>query len=311
VPADLFSALDENTAPDGGYLNTDTGVNPLGDRTMLFMPYCTQDVHIGGGTTNVFPSITIHRYGGLNVRAALAYLRDVLWAAQNADESGGWQPQDLEVFFAGESAGGFGVQYNYHWALDDLGWPKTTAVPDSALSLDNGGLGVAYLGTLVKPATGIGWNLAPMLPTYCQDGTCGLGPVIQSATSPRLTGPFQQILNMSNQVDDTQVSTTFFSDIPSWVNAMRASYCAQRGKNRIHYFLPGEDTSIHTMLRSDLRYTTLTAEGVSARDYVAAAMTNPASVVDRVDPGADIETTYPGVNPFPCSVGSPSGAFLD
>jgi len=313
VPASLFSALDEGV-PDGGYLSTDSNVNPMSERTMLFMPYCTQDVHIGGGTTSVFPSKTVYRFGGINARAALSYLRDVVWAAQNRDESGGWQPQDLEVFFAGESAGGFGVEYNYHWALDDLGWPKTTAVPDSALSLDNGQLlGVAALGALVKgTANPYGWNLGPMLPTYCQAGNCGLGPVIQSATSPRLSGPFQQILNLSNQVDQAQVSTTYFSDIPSWVNAMRTAYCAQRGKPGIHYFLPGDDTPIHTMLRDDPHYTTLAAGGVVVRDYVSAAMSNPASVVDEVDEGANIDAAYPGVNPFPCSgVGSPSGAFLD
>jgi hypothetical protein len=309
---DLFSALDEGE-PTGGYLSTDSLVNPLSDRTMLFMPYCTQDVHIGGGTTSTFPSVTVRRFGGINVRTALDYLRDVLWAAQNSDESGGWQPGALEVFFAGESAGAFGVQFNYHWALDDLGWSQTTAAPDSALSLDNGQvLGVASLGALVKgTANPYGWNVAPMLPTYCQAGNCALGPVIQSATSPRLTGPFQQILNISNQVDSTQVSTTYFSTTPAWVNALRASYCAQRGKQGIHYFLPGEDTSIHTMLRDDPRYTGLSADGVDVRDYVAAAMSSPASVVDRVDEGDDIETTYPGVNPFPCSVGSPSGAFLN
>ena len=151
-----------------------------------------------------------------------------------------------------------------------------------------------------------------MLPTYCQAGNCGLGPVIQSATSPRLSGPFQQILNVSNQVDQAQVSTTYFSDIPSWVNAMRTAYCAQRGKPGIHYFLPGDDTPIHTMLRDDPHYTTLAAGGVVVRDYVTAAMSNPASVVDEVDEGANIDAAYPGVNPFPCSgVGSPSGAFLD
>ena len=312
VSPDLFSALDDGQ-PTSGYLSTNPAVNPMSDRTMLYLPYCTQDVHIGGGTTSTFPSITVYRYGGLNVRAALRYLRDVLWAAENADESGGWQPQDLEVFFAGESAGGFGVQYNYHWVLDDLGWPKTTSVPDSALALDNGSaLGVSSLGALVKgTANPYGWNVAPMLPTYCQAGNCAVGPVLQSATSPRLTGPFQQFLNLSNQVDQTQVSTTFFSGIPAWVNALRASYCAQRGTPGVHYFLPGEDTPIHTMLRDDTRYTTLSAGDVVVRDFVSAAMANPASVVDEVDEGLSIDVTYPGVNPFPCSVGSPSGAFLN
>jgi hypothetical protein len=303
VPARLFNALDDDQ-PDGGYLSTNPAVNPFSDRTMLFMPYCTQDVHIGGGSTSVFPSLTVHRFGAVNARAALSYLRDVLWAAMDADEPGGWQPDDLEVFFAGESAGGFGVEYNYHWMLDDLGWPKTTAVPDSALALDNGTpLSVASLGLLVSgTANPFGWNVKTTLPPYCLAGNCGVGPVIQTATSPRLTGPFQQILNLSNQVDDGQVGTTFFSTTPQWVNAMRTAYCSMKGTPGIHYYLPGIPTPIHTMLRDDDRFTGMAADGVTVRDFVSAAMANPASVVDRVDAGAAIDAAYPGVLPFACAV---------
>jgi hypothetical protein len=303
VPANLFSAADDGE-PDEGYLSTNPAVNPFSDRTMLYMPYCTQDVHIGGGATSVFPGITVHRHGGVNVRAALAYLRDVLWAATNAGEDGGWQPDRLEVFFAGESAGAFGVQYNYHWMLDDLGWPQTTAVPDSALALDNGGpVSVAALGALVSgTANPFGWNVKPMLPAYCQAGNCGVGPVLQTATVPRLSGPFQQFLNLSNQVDSTQVGTTYFTATAPWVNALRTSYCAQAGTPGIRYFLPAVPSSIHTMLRDDTRWTTLAADGVTVRDFVADAMANPAGVVDRVDAGVGIEAAYPGVAPFACAV---------
>ncbi len=298
----LFAATDGE--PDGGYLSTNPAVNPFSERTMLYLPYCTQDVHIGGGATSVFPGITVHRYGGLNVRAALAYLRDVLWAAMDESEPEGWQPDQLEVFFAGESAGGFGVQYNYHWMLDELGWAQTTSVPDSALALDNGGpVSVAVLGALISgDANPFGWNVRPMLPPYCQAGNCGVGPILQNATVPRLAGPFQQFLNLSNQVDSTQVGTTFFSGTVPWVNAMRASYCAQAGTPGIRYFLPAVAASIHTMLRDDTRFTTLSADGVSVRDFVAAAMANPAGVVDRVDEGAGLGVAYPGVAPFPCAV---------
>ena len=62
----------------------------------------------------------------------------------------GWRPDRLRVLFGGESAGGFGVMYNYHYPLDDLRWTYTTALPDSGLALDNGALGVRVLGTLIS-----------------------------------------------------------------------------------------------------------------------------------------------------------------
>lgn len=306
VPPELFQA--DEGQPDGGYLSTDPAVNPFHDWTMLFMPYCTQDVHIGGGATTAFPGgLQVHRFGALNARAALRWLRDVLWAALEAEDPEGWRPDRLRVMFAGESAGAFGVEYNYHYPLDELRWANTTGFPDSGLALDNGGLlSVRNLGLVVGPPTGpLAWNANAMLPSYCLAGDCAVGPVIQRATAPRLLGtPWQQILNISNQVDSTQVSTTFFSGIPAWTNALRSAYCDERDEPGLFWFLPAESGSIHTMLRSDSRFTTLAADGVVVRDWVAAAMNDPASVTDRVDEGT-LTVDRPGVLPFPCTLGGP------
>lgn len=303
VPASLFNAID-NTQPDTGYLSSDPVVNPLNDWTMMFLPYCTQDVHIGNGTTSAFPSITVHRFGGINVRTSLRYLRDVLWAAVDADSPEGFRPDRLTVLFAGESAGAFGVDFNYQYVLDDLGWSHTTAAPDSGLGLDNHqALGVAALGLVAQVATPpLGWNTRPLQPPYCLAPNCAVGPILQAATAPRLKAvPEQQILNVSNQVDATQVSTTFFPALPSpaWTNELRAVYCALQGTNGIHWFLPASSTPIHTMLRTNSRYTGLLADGVSPAQYLAAAFADPDGVADRVDEGT-LVTDYPGVLPLAC-----------
>jgi len=309
TPANLFTATDEGQ-PGGGYLNTNPAVNPFSDWTMLFMPYCTQDVHIGGGLSSVFsPSLTVHRFGAINVRAALRYLRDVLWTAMEAEDPDGWSPDQLTVFFAGESAGAFGVQYNYHYALDDLRWPNTMAVPDSGLALNNGGVGVAALGALISTETNpLGWGTKPYQPPYCLASNCAVGPVVQAATQPRLTGPYQRFLNLSNQVDNTQVSTTLFANTASFVNVLRANFCANVDEPRIHFFHPASTSSIHTMLRSNSLYQTLTAGGVVLRDWLADAVADPTSVVSQADEGT-LVTDYPGVDPIAC-LGSPSGAFV-
>lgn len=310
TPANLFTATDEGQ-PTGGYLNTNPAVNPFSDWTMLFMPYCTQDVHIGGGLSSVFSeSLTVHRFGAINVRAALNYLRDVLWAAMEAEDPDGWNPEQLTVFFAGESAGAFGVQYNYHYALDDLRWPNTMAVPDSGLALDNGGIGVAVLGTLITTETNpLGWGTRPYQPPYCLGSTCAVGPVLQTATVPRLQGPYQRFLNLSNQVDNTQISTTLFTSAASFINVLRTDYCARKDVPRTHFFYPASSTPIHTMLRSNSLYQTLTAGGVTLRDWLADAFDDPTGVESEADEGT-LVADYPGVNPIACA-GSPSGAFLE
>jgi hypothetical protein len=132
-----------------------------------------------------------------------------------------------------------------------------------------------------------------------------VGPVIEMTTSPRLEAtPWQQILNVSNQVDATQSNTTVFANLVVWINAVRTNYCDERGQTGIHFFLPASSSSIHTMLRNNTLFQTLSAQGVAVRDYVFGAMTNPAAVVDRVDEGT-IVADRPGVNPIPCALPPP------
>lgn len=303
VPASLFEAQSDYqpNGPTGGIFSTDSNVNPFYNYTMMALPYCTQDVHFGGGGTSVFSSKTVYRYGGVDVRASLRYLRDVVWAAEQQTTPEGYRPDAQNVLFVGESAGGFGVMYNYHYLLDDLQWSHTTGVPDSSLALDShAGLSIALLGAALSGDTGqLGWGFRKLQPPYCIAGNCGLGPVLMAATAPRLKAvPEQQILNLSNQNDQTQVSTTFFPSTVAWMTEMRARYCDTQGLNGVHYFLPARTNPIHTMLSTESRYTGLTSNGVSVRDYLADAINDPDGVVDQVEEGTF--TTDFGVPPIAC-----------
>ena len=307
----LFRA-DDDGQPGGGYMSDDPGNNPFANWTRVFLPYCTQDVHIGGGRQSIFPAQTVNRYGAINVRAALRYVRDVLWQELAATEAEGYRPDRLTVMFAGESAGAFGVQYNYHYLLDDLRWVHTTAVPDAGLALDNGEpVGVATLGAVIQlEANPIGWGTLPYQPPYCIAGNCGVGPVLQIATSARLKAvPEQQILNVSSQYDDTQVDTTFFDTAVAWINECRESFCENRDLNGVRYWMPAETAPYHTILRTPSRFNTTTAGGVTVAQWLADAMANPDAVVSQVDEGT-LVADYPGVHAVTC-LGSPSGAFLD
>jgi hypothetical protein len=292
----LSSAV-EDDRPTTGIFSTTAADNPFADWTMVFLPYCTQDVHIGGGVTETFPTITVRRFGAINLRAALRYVRDVLWQDLAASEPEGYRPDRLTVILGGESAGGAGVNYNYHYVLDDLRWVHTTAVPDSGLLLDNGqALGVRGLGAVAAAA----WRAVPYFAPYCLDPACAVGPILQAATSPRLkAAPEQQILNVSNQADAVQASTSFFPSMAAWINAVRGAYCANQGLNGIRNWLPGQSTPFHTLLTVGSRWSSVTAAGETLPMFLAGAITDPDAVTDHVDEGT-LVADYPGVNPIAC-----------
>src|SRR5262249_480532 len=136
---------------------------------------------------------------------------------------------------------------------------------------------------------------------YCLAGNCGvILPILQTATSLRLKAvPEQQILNVSNQVDTVQQTTTLFSSLPSWINTLRIAYCAEQGDKGLHFWLPALSTPFHTILGTTSRFTIVTAGGLTVSTWLADAVANPNVVTDRVDEGT-LVTDYPGVTPIAC-----------
>ncbi len=309
-PPARFNSL-ADTMPGGGIFSPSNAANPFRDWTIVFLPYCTQDLHIGGGVANVFPEITVERYGALNTRAAIRYARDVLWAALDAADAEGYRGTRMTTVLTGGSAGAYGAVYNYHWVLDDLGWKRTTAAPDAGLGMDNGQpLGVIALGALaLLPAPG--WASQPYVPPYCFTPSCAESfDNLQVATVPRLKVlPEQQVLNIANQIDNVQRNTTLFADTATFVNTLRSNYCAVQGSPGLRAFFSAITATTHGQLNGNTFYNTVVG-GTSLATWLGAAMSDPDGVVDKVATGT-LETDYPGVAPFPCVVGSPSGAFLD
>ena len=188
---DLFTALDE-VPFDIAISSVDPEISAFANWTKVYLPYCTQDVFAGGGMIEEFENFSLPRYGAVNARAALQMIRDTLWKKQDQEGGLGFRPDQMNVFLGGWSAGAYGTLYNYHFVLDELQWPKTTAFPDAGLALDNGELlGVRGLGDVKIPV----WGTKPHLPSYCFQGECAVGPVLYNALSPRLKMvPQQQML---------------------------------------------------------------------------------------------------------------------
>jgi hypothetical protein len=292
----LFSAQD--LLPTGTGLLSDDPVNPFADWTKVYLPYCNQDVFIGGGVVETFGDFELPRYGTINLRAGVRMARDIIWKLMDEAGGAGFRPDELIALFGGFSAGGYGTLYNYHWVLDDLQWPRTAAFPDAGGALDNGGVGVRTLGYAKIPQ----WGAKPYLPPYCFSGDCAVGPDNYRAISPRLKQvPEQQYLILSNQKDNTQQGDAFFSDEAQWIDAVRQGYCDTRELPGINYYLTSESlNSVHVVsIRDEFYYGSVVGERMV--DWFWRAVTDPDSISNRAEEG-NFTVDIPGSHAFPCEL---------
>lgn len=295
----LFNAQGEDDLPLGGGIAGNSTDNPFANWTTIYLPYCNQDVFMGGGVVETLGDLELPRYGSVNMRAGVRVLRDILWQQMDAAGGEGFRPDQLIALFGGFSAGAYGAIYNYHWMLDDLQWPRTAAFPDAGGALDNGELaGVRSLGPLKIPA----WGAQPFLPPYCFHGDCAVGPVIYNAISPRLKQvPEQQMLILSNQKDNTQQGDAFFSDEAKWIDAMRSAYCDTKDLPGIQWYLTSESmNSVHVVSPRDEFFYGEVA-GKRMVDWFWGAVTDPDAVTDWAEEG-NFTTDIPGSHPFPCAL---------
>ena len=294
----LFSAL-EDSLPPVGVMNPDPDVNPFANWTHVWLPYCTQDVFAGGGAVQLFPGRPVARFGAVDVQAAMAMVRNILWAEMNATGSDGYRPERLRILLSGVSAGGFGVLYNYHYALDELRWKRTAAAPDSALALDSGSvISIRALGVLGQRF----WRSRIVQAPYCQARDCTLGPVIAAAHSERLLAdPIQQLLQISPQADGVQRATTGFASPAEFVNAVRGAYCRDQGSAGLHWYLDDIPSERHVLLLGDDAYFGSEVAGTSLPTWLEIAMNDPEQLTDAVAEG-NLGEAFAGVEPFDCAV---------
>ena len=131
-----FSA--ETCAPDsGGYSTTAEGPsgaggifdfaderNPFADHSVVYVPYCTGDVHLGNTTTEYSAGLTVHHNGYVNGTAALDYV------AANA-------PGATDVVVVGESAGSIAAPLYAGLLSDRLPDARITVLADGSGSYPN------------------------------------------------------------------------------------------------------------------------------------------------------------------------------
>jgi Pectinacetylesterase len=153
-----FSA--ETCAPDNGLYNTtitegpDAGGvfdsadqrNPFADYSIVFVPYCTGDVHLGDATTEYAPGLTIQHKGYVNGTAALDQLVATF-------------PGATDVVVMGESAGSVAAPLYAGLVSDRL--------PDAGITvLANGSGGTPDLPDDVSGRMMAAWGTANAIPAW-------------------------------------------------------------------------------------------------------------------------------------------------
>lgn len=317
----LVNTFNDNIGANGGgglasTLNTD---NPYRNWSKIHLTYCTQDIFAGGEggaqTVNVTPptgpafDYEINRTGGHNARTAVAYARNVIWAAMNA-EGEAYDPSAFNVFFTGSSAGGFGATFNYHFALDEMRWTNATAANLWGFGIDDLGLRGAGLRGLVD-ILGPLWNVGEVLAPYCQDGPCVHAEVQATRALLRMDTsrfPRQHYILNSAQVDPVQSTTTFYggdlAGLTDWGDALRATYCRMRdagnipSQDNLHFFLPL--TFAHALPVAEI-YAPQNVTYLQWQENFESAL----FVADNVDMSSDIVDVGGGdmvtLAPFSCS----------
>lgn len=144
---DLLQLLSAGTVADRGLAG-----NPFATWTMVFVPYCTGDVHAGDSVRSYGARGTWQHHGWKNLQAAVQAFTAAL-------------PRPAQVVVAGSSAGGFGALAAYdlvraEW--DPAGGTSAALVDDS---------GPTFVGTAMPPqllATWWdGWGLDSTIGARC------------------------------------------------------------------------------------------------------------------------------------------------
>ena len=91
--SDLYqTTVAEGPTGEGGIFDFADARNPFADYSVVYVPYCTGDVHLGNTTTEYAPGLTVQHKGYVNGTAALDHLAATF-------------PGATEVVVVGESAG--------------------------------------------------------------------------------------------------------------------------------------------------------------------------------------------------------------
>jgi hypothetical protein len=242
------TTADEGPTGEGGIFDFADGRNPFGDHSVVYVPYCTGDVHIGDTTTKYAPGLTVQHKGYVNGTAALAHLAATF-------------PDATDVVVIGASAGSIAAPLYGALASDRLRDARITVLADGSGSYPD----APRMNKIIA-----GWGAPDALPRWPEtaggsgDGWSFPGLFIQSGRHDA-----DIVFARHDYAYDEHQESWYprvgipAGDLLSRIDA-NESQIESAGVNLLSYIAPGAE---HTVL-TDGRFYTETVNGESLVDWV-------------------------------------------
>ncbi len=230
------TTVNEGPTGAGGIFDFADERNPFADYSIVYVPYCTGDVHLGNTSTDYAAGLTVHHKGYVNGTAALDYV------AANA-------PDASDVVVVGESAGSIAAPLYAALVSDRLPDARITALADGSGSYPD----MPQIGAIMV-AWGFGTDLPPWL--------ASAGSNAEHWSFPRLfihSGQHDPEIVFARHdyaYDETQLRTSARAGIPATDLLSRIdaneTLIEAAGVNLLSYIAPGNE---HTALSDGTFYT--------------------------------------------------------
>jgi len=219
--------------------------NPLAGYSVVYVPYCTADVHLGHAITTYAPGLTIHHEGYANGSAALKQLVESF-------------PQATQVVVVGASAGSVAAPFYAGLVADRLPAAHVTSIADSSGSYPDA-------PAADKLLTGSAWNASAVLPAH--PSLPGL--VVDSAKRhPGIVFARIDHTQDADQKEHLKLLGLPTNDLPGLLAANR-TLIEKAGVTLHSYAEPGAD---HVIVDDNALYRE-TAGGVALSDWLTALVT--------------------------------------
>lgn len=248
-PSYLTVATGAQAESNSGVFALDNPDNPFRDWSMVFVPYCTGDIHLGDNTNTYGPGVTVNHKGYVNAKAAFDHMVEAF-------------PDAAEVFVTGSSAGGVPSPLFGGLASDEY--------PDADITVLADASGVYADNPPVNEAIGTLWGTFNNIPDWPE--LEGREPADYSIpglfVDSGLHDPDIRFARYDNAYDEVQQSFSSLAglgdgDLLSIIQANEVAI-EEGGVPVASYIAPGTD---HTILGYDGMYD-LEVDGVSFLDWL-------------------------------------------
>ena len=151
---------------NGSILDRTLAGNPFATASLVFVPYCTGDLHGGNNIASYTSSSTTQSYDHVGAANVLAFLPRI---------AATW-PSPRKLTIVGSDAGGYGALFDYATIRAGFHAGETYLIDDSGPPLPNGVIPSAQLALMFT-----NWNLGALLDPQCSCRN-GFEPALQAVT---------------------------------------------------------------------------------------------------------------------------------